>query len=120
MALHVGEIAILNFEDETNKQICQRTLVCDDAVVPLCLVPFAILSSPPEVDLERTYSEPTAKLRCVMDDVVVCVLYRPSVIVIPKRAKIRVPLLRKKSGTKWDMMTITITIGICTYTPSEG
>ena len=73
MALHVGEIAILNFEDETNKQICQRTLVCDDAVVPLCLVPFAILSSPPEVDLERTYSEPTAKLRCVMDDVVVCV-----------------------------------------------
>ena len=53
----------------------------------------------------------------MIDDVVVCVFYRPSVIVIPKRAKIRVPLLRKKSGTKWDMMTITITIGICTYTP---
>ena len=47
---------------------------------------------------KRIYSEPTAKVRRVMDDDVVCVFNRPSVIVIPKKSKIRVPLLRKK---KW-------------------
>ena len=31
-------------------------------------------------------------------------------IMIPKNPKIRVPLLRKKSGNKWHPMTITITI----------
>ena len=31
--------------------------------------------------------------------------------IIPKKLKIRVPLLRKKSGTKWHPMTITITKG---------
>ena len=33
-------------------------------------------------------------------------------IMIPKNPKIRVPLLRKKSGNKWHPMTITITITI--------
>ena len=47
---------------------------------------------------KRAYCEPTAKLQRVVDDDVVCVFNRPSVIVIPKSAKIRVPLLRKK---KW-------------------
>jgi hypothetical protein len=40
------------------------------------------------------------------------VLRRAAIIVIHKKAKIRVPLFRKKSGIKWDLMTITITIGI--------
>ena len=49
---------------------------------------------------ERTQSEGRAKAKW----------RQPSVIIIPKRTKIRVPLLRKKSGNKWHPMTITITI----------
>ena len=52
---------------------------------------------------------------------VVCgVLCQPSVIVIPKKAKIRVPLSEEKSGTKWDMMTMTITIGMRALLPHGG
>ena len=36
----------------------------------------------------------------------------PTVIIIPKKSKIRVPLLRKKNGNKWHLMTMTMTITI--------
>ena len=33
------------------------------------VVPWWAVASPPEANLRRTYSEPTAKVRCVIDDV---------------------------------------------------
>ena len=69
-------------------------------------IPFWILSgSTSRVEPEWSQSEGRAKAE-----------WRQSVYyIIPKKPKIRVPLLRKKSGTKWHPMTITITIGMRPY-----
>ena len=54
---------------------------------------------------ERRQSEPRAKAEW----------RQPPVKIVPKRTKNRLPLLRKKSGTKWHPITITITIGMRPY-----
>ena len=54
---------------------------------------------------ERTQSEPRANPEW----------RQTSIIIIQKKSKVRVPLLRKKSGSKWQSITITITIGMRPY-----
>ena len=46
---------------QTYKQICQRTLFCDESSPPLCRVSVFALCSPPEANLKRSNTEPSTK-----------------------------------------------------------
>ena len=46
---------------KTYKQICQRTLVCDESSPPLCRVSAFALCSPPETNLKQSNTEPSTK-----------------------------------------------------------
>ena len=61
------------------------------------------VAPPPPNRVEAERKQSGGMLELDMSDVVI--------VVIPKKTKIRVPLLHKKSGTKRHPITITITIG---------
>ena len=74
--------------------------------IPFCLRFVSTHRSEPRAKAERTQSEGT--------------LYPKSIIIIPKKPKIRVPILKKNSGRKRQSITITITIGMRPqFTPSS-
>ena len=72
----------------------------------VCLVPGFALFSSLVTNTRRRHGEGMTKAWRVIG---ASAVGRSSIIIIPKKAKIRVPLLEIKKRHKWDTMTMTMT-----------